>query len=86
MTRLYRLTTEVTPSITELANPDVYKRQTLLKELIVQLENQKAELLGLTPAETAPPPPTAPERPTLTAVPATQPAIPVVPPLSLIHI
>ena len=53
---------------------------TLLKELIVQLENQKAELLGLTPAETAPPPPTAPERPTLTAVPATQPAIPVVPP------
>ena len=30
---------------------------TLLKELIVQLENQKAELLGLTPAETAPPPP-----------------------------
>ena len=53
---------------------------TLLKELIVQLENQKAELLGLTPAETAPPPPTAPERPTLTAVPPTQPAIPVVPP------
>jgi hypothetical protein len=36
---------------------------TLLKELIVQLENQKAELLGLTPAETAPPPPAARERP-----------------------
>lgn len=52
---------------------------TLLKELIVQLENQKAELLGLTPAETAPPPP-APERPTLKAVPPTQPAIPVMPP------
>ena len=52
---------------------------TLLKELIVQLENQKAELLGIAPAETAPPPPTATERPTLTAVPPTQPAVPVVP-------
>ncbi len=52
---------------------------TLLKELIVQLENQKAELLGLTPAETAPPPPAAPERPTLTAVPPSQPAVPVAP-------
>jgi hypothetical protein len=52
---------------------------TLLKELIVQLENQKAELLGLTPAETAPPPPAAPERPTLTAIPPSQPAVPVAP-------
>ncbi len=53
---------------------------TLLKELIVALENQKAELLGLTPAETAPPPPVAHERPMLTAVPPSQPAVPVAPP------
>lgn len=52
---------------------------TLLKELIAQLENQKAELLGLTPAETVPPPSAAPERPTLTAVPPSQPAAPVAP-------
>ncbi|MEK6802147.1 MAG: hypothetical protein AABZ34_05710 [Nitrospirota bacterium] len=53
---------------------------TLLKELIVALENQKAELLGLTPAETAPPPPAALDRPTLTAVPPSQPTVPVAPP------
>lgn len=51
---------------------------TLIKELIVALENQKAELLGLPPADTAPP--TATERPPLAAVPPSQPAVPVAPP------
>lgn len=55
---------------------------TLLKELIVALEHQKAELLGLTPPETAPSPPATSERPMLTAVPSSQPAVPIAPPQS----
>ncbi len=43
---------------------------TLIKELIAALENQKAELLGLKPAEPAAP--IEPERPILTAVPLRQ--------------
>ncbi|MFZ1503042.1 MAG: hypothetical protein WAS50_07820 [Nitrospira sp.] len=50
---------------------------TLLKELIVALEQQKAELLGLAPATPTTPLPAAPERPTLTAVPLSRPAEPL---------
>lgn len=52
---------------------------TLLKELIVQLENQKAALLGLAPTEPSPPPPVPLERPLLTIVPPNQPATPIEP-------
>ncbi|MCS6316349.1 MAG: hypothetical protein H8K05_00925 [Nitrospira sp.] len=55
---------------------------TLVKELILVLEQQKAELLGVEPAAptTPSPTPTAPEHPTLKAVPPSRSAEPLTPP------
>lgn len=52
----------------------------LIKQLIAELENQKADILGLKSASPVTTPPTVPERPALSAVPPGSPTDSLVPP------